>query len=324
LDPLYANRRILEKPVKVRPHFAPILAFVYRNRFAIGSQIQRRFPSVLKSERTCRRHLEELQVLGLLDVVPTRGLGSNFPKVYFVTAKGIRSFRRSLAENGTSWEPGRIDRAGQRGREGYAAETVIHELLTTEFLLALWQTVQNRLDLELLSVQRRSLAKHDAFRVSVGGRQSRLVPDAMFLFHQQNEGMCSCFLELDNGTMNRKQLMTKFRRYDSWGRSARGQEYLTSLYRGHGAESPRASFRILVVARDSAGNDARRTRELAKAAAKASADLQRRTWLATTADLCAIQSMSRPLEILHWQTAANFQSKSSEPIHAQRVLFPMR
>ena len=60
---------------------------MYRNRFALASQIQRRFSSVLRPGRTTRRHLEELESLRFRGTVPGRGVGPLFPKVYYVTGR---------------------------------------------------------------------------------------------------------------------------------------------------------------------------------------------------------------------------------------------
>lgn len=142
-------------------------------------------------------------------------------------------------------------------------------------------------------------------------------------YGQKSGGMMVCFLELDNGTMNRKQLVAKFRRYDAWSRSVTGQQYLLDLYRRHEAQSPRSTFRLLVVARDSVGHDERRKQVLAKTVGRTSIDLQRRTWLTTAADMRAIQDMSRPLEILGWETALDRLPDPSKPALSQRILFPV-
>ena len=170
LTPVHAFRRSKKKPKAERSHFPAILGYVYRNRFAVASQIQRRFSNVLRSDRTTRRHLEELQLLGYLDVAPGRGVGPLFPKVYFVTGKGVRKLKESLSNQRKPWQPSRVDRRSRDVREGYSADRIIHEILLTEFLLALWQTVDRRPDLELLTVQRRSLVKHSAFRLTVRSR----------------------------------------------------------------------------------------------------------------------------------------------------------
>jgi Replication-relaxation len=305
LAPLYSNRRTIAKPAKMRPHYAAILAYVYRNRFAIGFQIQRRFPSILRSERTVRRHLEELESLGFLDVVPTRGLGPNFPKVYYVTAAGVRTLRKSLDAKGTAWQPTRFDRAGRQRREGYSAEIVVHELLTTEFLLSVRETVERRSDLELLTVQRRSLKRHPSFQVTIGRHQTRLIPDAMFLFRQEHRGMCCCFLELDNGTMNAKQIRRKFARYAAWAQSSSGQQYLIDLYGRQGAKEPKPKFRLLMIARSRIGlDDERRMAELLMASRRAPKGIDERLWLTTVAALARHQHEELALSESLWLRAS--------------------
>ena len=125
-----------------RPHFARILAFVHRNRFAVASQIQRRFSDVLRSDRTARRHLEEMEALGYLGVAPARGVSPLFPKVYYVAGRGVRRLQECLADHGKTWEATRVDRRSRHTHEGFGAEQLIHEIFITEFLLAIWQAGQ--------------------------------------------------------------------------------------------------------------------------------------------------------------------------------------
>jgi hypothetical protein len=89
MTPMHTYRRAKKKRSVERRHFARILAFVHRNRFAVASQIQRRFADVLRSDRTARRHLEELEALGYLGVAPARGVSPLFPKVYYVAGRGV-------------------------------------------------------------------------------------------------------------------------------------------------------------------------------------------------------------------------------------------
>jgi len=301
LNSVHTYRKPKRRTKKERQHFAAILGFVYRNRFAVASQIQRRFCDILRSDRTARRHLEEMESLRLLEVAPTRGVSPLFPKVYYVTGRGVKKLRESLSAQGKPWKATRVDRQGRSSREGYSADRIIHEILTTEFLLAVWQTVHQRTDLELLTIQRRSLAKHPSFQVTVGNQRSRLLPDAMFLFRHASGGMVCCFVEMDNGTMNRKQIRAKYNRYAAWAASAAGKEYLVSLYRRHGATDPRPVFRLLIVGRSRTGNDdQQRLRELRGPVAKLPASLQDRLWFATVADLHRWQSQPRPLDAAIW------------------------
>lgn len=72
-------RKPTVKALKLRPHYAKILAFVYRNRFAIADQIRRRFSDYWRSDRTARRHLAELESLGLLGVQAVTGVSPLIP-----------------------------------------------------------------------------------------------------------------------------------------------------------------------------------------------------------------------------------------------------
>lgn len=302
LTSVHTYRRVRKRTNRERRHFPAILGFVYRNRFAVASQIQRRFSDVLRSDRTARRHLAELESLGYLAVAPARGVGPLFPKVYYVTKHGVRRLRESLAAQGKSWQPVRIDRRGHNAQEGYSADHIIHEILITEFMLAVWQTVHGRADLKLLTLQRRSLAKHAAFRVVVGGHHTRLIPDAMFLFRHTGGGMACCFVEMDNGTMNEQQIREKYARYLAWSQSVGGKQYLLDLYRSHGAREPRPMFRLLVVAHGRTGqDDQQRMGELLAPIFKLAPTMRDRFWFTTVGDLCRWQRDPLPLDAAIWR-----------------------
>lgn len=249
LQSVHSHRKGNIDSPKERPHFSGILAFVYRNRFAIASQVQRRFSKYLRSDRTTRRHLAEMESLGYLDVAPTNNTSPLWPKVYFVTKRGLKRLKEAYAERGQTWKPYIADR---KRSEGISAQHILHELFTTEFLLMAWETVQKQNDLELLKVERRSLVKHPAFRFSFAGKQTRLEPDGMFLYRQNGAGMMCCFVEIDLGTMSRRQLEAKFQKYQVWGDSEQGTQYVKSTYSHFGATNPRNAFRILFV--DASGN----------------------------------------------------------------------
>jgi hypothetical protein len=302
LTSVHTYRRSKRKGGKERAHFSAILGFVYRNRFAVASQIQRRFSDVLRSDRTARRHLEELESLGYLAAAPARGVSPLFPKVYYVTSRGVRKLRESLATQGKQWHAGRIDRRGRNTEEGYSADRIIHEILTTEFLLAVWQTVHGRADLQLLTIQRRSLVKQPAFQVVVSDHRTRLIPDAMFLFRHTDGGMVCCFVEMDNGTMNKKKIRAKYARYLAWSQSAAGKQYLIDLYCRHGAREPRPTFRLLVVARSRTGrDDPHRVLELSEPLVTLPAAMQDRFWFTTVAALRGCQDALLPLEGAIWR-----------------------
>jgi hypothetical protein len=331
LTPVHVHRRSAKRCKKERAHFAAILGFVYRNRFAVASQIQRRFCNVLQSARTTRRHLEELESLRFLGTALGRGIGPLFPKVYYVTGRGVRRLKESLAKQGKAWQPSRIDRRGRNAKEGYTAEQIVHELLITEFMLAVWQTIEGRPDLELLSSQRRSLAKHSAFQVVIGSQSTQVIPDAMFLFRHNKESMCCCFLELDNGTMNAKQMKAKFARYAAWSQSSPGQQYLINLYKQYGAKEPRPKFRLLVVTRSRTGlDDGGRLSELLTGANRLPPDLRKRIWLTTVAALREHQRDRHPLEANVWlrlgdpdRPAASIVAEKQVECGVHHSLFPV-
>jgi hypothetical protein len=100
LEPVHQWRRQRAKATIERPHFKPILGFIYRNRFVVASQIQRRFSDTLRSDRTTRRHLVEMESLGLIDVAEARSAGPLFPKVFFVTKRGVQKVRDGLSISG--------------------------------------------------------------------------------------------------------------------------------------------------------------------------------------------------------------------------------
>ena len=127
---------------------------------------------------------------------------------------------------------------------------MLHEVLTTELLLNIWETAQANLGFEILQTERRSIPSQPAFVINTRGCKTRLEPDAWFLYHQERKGMICCFCELDTGTMTKDQLKAKFWRYDAWATSNQGQEFLIDLYSRHGALTPKATFRIVVVACD--------------------------------------------------------------------------
>lgn len=257
LMPMHQYRRPRRTQGKERSHFLPILAFIYRNRYVLANQVQQRFSNILKSDRTARRHLGEMESLGYLNTVVTQSVGPLWPKVYHVTMRGAARLRKALVSKG---KPGHIIRLDRSRTAGYSADHVVHEIWTTQFLLDVWQSVQTSDGLEILKMERRSVAANAAFRVSVHGRMIRLIPDAMFLYRQAGKGMMCCFVEIDTGTMSLKQIAAKFERYDAFVMSSAGKGYLTELYRQHGAAEPKVAFRLATVVSDRSSRQGERRR----------------------------------------------------------------
>lgn len=296
------------------------LSFVYRSRYAVASQIQRRFTSVLKSDRTARRHLAEMEAVGWLGVVPTRGVSPLWPKVFYVTPKGARRLRESLTAKGKRGDVIRVDRFR---KEGFSAEHVVHEVLTTEFMLAVWQTVQVCDDVDLVRMERRSLATHSAFRIGFAGRTTRLIPDGMFVHRQEGRGLMCSFVELDTGSMSVKQLQAKFRRYDVWSTSAAGKEFLLEVYRRGGAKQPRPTYRLLFIANGGQTEDRGDRFQDVMAASLHYPLVQRRIWFTTSANLLHCQFNAAPLRFAIWRRcdAQDIEANGAAASAAIKALF---
>jgi len=113
---VHEYRKAKSPSAKIRRHYAAILAFTYRNRFVIADQVQRRFSMFLKSDRTTRRHLAEMESLGFLEVQPVNSISPLLPKIFFITTKGRRHLKAAFAKQGKSWEGAAYDRRRTSGQ----------------------------------------------------------------------------------------------------------------------------------------------------------------------------------------------------------------
>ena len=130
--------------------------------------------------------------------------------------------------------------------------------------------------------------------------------------------MMVCCVEMDTGSMNKKQLRAKFARYHAWAESDEGKRFLLELYRRHGAINPRPSFRLLVVAKDRGDHDEGRVAAVLSAACLHPAVLNR-IRIATVADLRAHQHDLLPLEAALWRRGKNVQSWfENAAVHGER------
>lgn len=316
---VHAFRRATVSSPKLRPHFVKILAFVCRNRFAIADQIQRRFPKYLKSDRTARRHLAEMETLGVLGVQPVNGVSPLMPKVFFVTAAGLRCLRRAYEQNGVAIQPFARER---RRTEGHSFPHVFHELAITEFLIAVREAVAERHDLELLIDERRSLVSHPAFRVTLAGRRTRLRPDALFQFRQIGGGSMCCFVEIDNGSETERQLAAKLRRYRVWGESERGSDFLSALYRKAAATRVRPVFRVLFVCcYTDPDTTARREKLIARVASRQPGKIASCLWTTTQHRLTASDQQTPGLLSPIWMRVRSKDSTSAGLV-PRLCLFP--
>ncbi len=310
---------------KLRPHYVKILAFVYRNRFVIANQIQRRFPEYLTSDRTTRRHLAEMEASGLLTVQPVNGVSPLMPKVYSVTTAGLTRLRKAYAQHGKTWTSYLRDR---RRRVGQSFPHVFHELAVTEFLLAVWKSIQSRRDLELPLLERRSLLQHPAFRVTLAGRKSQLQPDGLFLFRHQTTGSMACFVEIDTGSESERQWRTKLRRYAVWSQSQAGQEFLTKTYADHGAQSPAPKFRLPLITCETSGDASlRRLTMLCQLASAQSVNLSNRIWMTNGSDLTTDPGNQPSVGSFGWICGLDLDTnecdQSQISVLRNRSLFPL-
>lgn len=191
----------------------------------------------------------------LLTVQPVNGVSPLMPKVYSVTAAGLKRLRTAYEKNDLNWQPLARER---RRVEGQSFPHVFHELAITEFLLAVREAIDARPDLELVTNERRSLVNQPAFRFTMAGRRTQLRPDALFHFRQAGCGSMCCLLEVDTGTESERKLADKLKRYRLWGDSKQASDFLCRLYREAGARRPKPKFRILFVSCSSDQEDAER------------------------------------------------------------------
>ncbi|MSR56986.1 MAG: hypothetical protein EXS05_04865 [Planctomycetaceae bacterium] len=244
LSSVHKFRKRKAKRPRDRTHFPAILGFVYRQKFVTASQIQFRFSSVLRSHRTARRHLAEMQEsLGYLELVPAPS--PIWPKIYSISRCGMRKLARSFEAKAIRWEPTVMDRGRQKG---FSISHVVHELFISEVLNLVWAAATAHADTDLLKIERRSLASQPAFLLH---SRRRLIPDALFLLRHGTRGLILTCLEVDTGADNLKNFTAKMGRYSEWAVSEEGRRFLIELYRRHGATDPRPSFRLGIVCAES-------------------------------------------------------------------------
>jgi hypothetical protein len=136
----------------------------------------------------------------------------------------------------------------------------------------------------------------------MAGRATRLIPDAMFLLRHHPGGMACYFIEMDTGSMNRKQLRAKFQRYIAWSKSTAGQQYLTDLYCRHGATDPRPVFRLLMIVKDRTNTDnQRRLAEVVAVVKNLPEPTGNRLWLTTVDRIQAYHDAGGVLASAIWQ-----------------------
>lgn len=313
--------------------FDPALVeWVYRSRFCLTSQLQRRFTEQLPTQRTAQRHVSRLIQGGFLAEAPVRSTGPNFPMVVFATARGVRLIRDAYAGLGREWDAPLTE---ERKARGLALDSVLHELLLSEFGLAVERTIAARTDLRLLETERRYFRRDRRLTYHRSGEQRHLEPDAGILASIRTERGRSllplCAVELENGTHTLARLRRKLRAYADWYHDD-GPAWLADIYGRHGAPGHRASFRLLLIAHDRYGtvSDDRRLWDLLVLALQMPRSLRDSIWLTTVAQLREHQHAMAPLDsplwyrardARHWLTALRRIEDSGSGRHArQRAL----
>jgi hypothetical protein len=227
----------------------------------------------------------------------------------------VRFLRKVHAAAGSDWRGVATER---HRRGGVALQSLLHELLLTEFDHMVWQTVRRRGDLERLFVQRRYFRREHRLQFDAHGRQLSVVPDSGFLLRRSsaietsrlpNAPVSPTLLlhltELDNGTMSVARVAQKLRRYESWFSSIDARESLEKLYLQHGALPRRPSFRLLLIAhdKDAPGGDLRRLTEILAQVLDLSSSFRRQVWLTTAENLRFVANRRSPLDEPIWWRA---------------------
>ena len=309
IRPLPVRQRHCVRTPRLQHHQPAIVEYVYQSRFATASQVQRRFPDWLRTGRTTQWQLANLVQLGFLATTPVRSTSPNFPFVYFATGRGVRLVNDTYAAHDldTTYPVGEGRKAS-----GVAVDSILHELLLTELELAVRLTVESRVDLTLLTTERRYYRRDRQLRFSQAGRTRRVIPDAGFMIRvgnadlpmSQNNSFATIlnFVELDNGTMPPGRVLEKFQQYAAWSTSESGQKFLQQSYGSHRTSVPQFGFRLLIVVHDKQrpDGDERRLAALFQQSLELPAAMRDRLWFATASDLKERQHQSPPLADEIW------------------------
>lgn len=304
IQPLHRRRKHFIRNPRLLPHYPAVVEFTYNHRFVTGWHIQRRFRDYMRSPRTSQYQLANLVRLGFLAYAPVRSTSPNFPAVYVATRQGIALIKETYASHDIDWAGTATE---QIKATGIALDSILHELLLTEFELAIRATTESRGDLTLLMQERRYFRATKQLAYETAGRTKRVIPDAGFLVRQTNGhaaqlGQYSlqlCFVEMDNGTLSTERLAEKYRDYTKWSVSPECQRYLQGVAERYGSPNTCTGFRLLVIARGNS-NDERRLQELLRLALVVPRKMRDRIWLTTVTDLKTQEDPSRVLAEPIW------------------------
>jgi hypothetical protein len=303
IRPLPLRQRQRPKRPRLLPHFPAIVEFVYDHRWATGEQVQWRFPELLNSPKTKDNHLANLVQLGFLAVAPVRSTSPNFPYVYSATTKGVRLIADTYREHGLTWAGAKTETVKA---QGMALVSILHEVLLTEFDLAVWRTQQGIGSIKRLMMERRYFRCDRQLQFYEGGQTQRLKPDGGFLMRNEETGrLLMHFIELDNGTLSAAKTRRKYQLYDSWSRSPEGGKYLGEHFAKFGATSSEPNWRLLMIAhaKDREGGNERRLLDLLAQTLDLPTAMRERIWLTTAEKLRNCHELKEPLTRPIWLRA---------------------
>jgi hypothetical protein len=332
IRPLPIRRRPTAKRPRILSHYTAVVEFVYNNRFAIGSQVKKRFPAFLKNMRTTQYQLANLVQMGYLEKAPVRSLSPNCPFVYFATRKGIQLISTKYAELNIYWNSPSTEIVKIKG---IALNSILHELFLTEFTTAMHASVARRGDLECLFTERRYFLRDKQLRYEEHGKIHQVIPDAGFLIaclspekkHDQNvkPAFLLHFVELDRSTMSlSRRIADKFEHYAKWAESETAQAYLAGLYKRYGGASNHPDFRLVVIAQSDYGQESEMRRLIGMFAQtlELPAKMRDRFWMATAADVHRHQADEMPLAENIWirpRDARSWLADYRRVINAERL-----
>lgn len=304
IRPLPVRQRKKPKQPRLLPHFPALVEFVYNHRWATGEQVQMRFPERPRCKRTRQYQLANLVQLGYLALAPVRSTSPNFDYVYCTTAKGIRLIRETYEQRGLEWAGMPTE---SRKPYGMALDSILHELLLTEFDLDVWRTLGEREDIRHVMHERRYFRKEKQLTYVHNGRTCRVKPDSGILvrYPVPTPRLLLHFIELDNGTLSSARTRQKYRLYDAWSRSTEGESYLRQLFHAYGSPNQEPTWRLLMIAHDKnkPGGDSRRLLDLFTQTLELPTAMRERVWLTTAENLQAAHESPAPLAAPIWLRA---------------------
>lgn len=297
----FRRRRRGWRPLTFQQWYPRLVKWAFDAQFVLVSQLQRRFPQHLRSERSAQRHAAKLVELGYLATVPVRAAGPNDPDVLYTTKKG----RRLLIES----FPGDRRLAEVASEEvrasGRALASMLHAVPLSEFQLAVHKTIEGRGDIRLLEDERRYGRSAVAMKYIDDGDEKRWQPDYGFLpaivgSRGERRIFPQHFVEYENGTHSTKAIGKKLHAFGQWLKKE-AIEYLGDVHNRHGEQKTNLP-RLLVIVSDKYGR-AGDTRVLldwlvqGQRIGKRAGDC---IWLTTADQLEGHQHDNRPLDAALW------------------------